>query len=107
MEQRRESTGPLDDGADRGTVEADDQVALPMPGYGPVIDVIRTGTDLHLVGDKSGAELLRSGPRLAQCPPGAQARHQLPFERAESFDIQGTGRSLRERSASTHRREVD
>jgi len=60
-----------------------------MPGYGSVIDLIRAGTDRHVVGDKSGVEFLRPRPRLAQCPSGAQARHQLPFERTASFDIEG------------------
>jgi hypothetical protein len=35
MQQRGESAGPLDDGADRGAVEADDQIALRKTVEGP------------------------------------------------------------------------
>jgi len=55
MEQPGETAGPLDDGADRGAVEANEQVALPMPRFDAVIDRIRAGTDRHIVGDESRA----------------------------------------------------
>jgi hypothetical protein len=35
MQQRGESAGPLDDSADRGAVEADDQIALRKTVEGP------------------------------------------------------------------------
>jgi len=55
MKQRGESAGPLDEGADRGAVEADDQITFPVPGCGSVINLIRAGTDRHVVGDESSA----------------------------------------------------
>jgi hypothetical protein len=35
MQQRGESTGPLDESADRGAVEADDQITLRKTVEGP------------------------------------------------------------------------
>jgi len=37
VQRHGEPGGPFDEGADGGAVEADDEVALPVAGYGPVV----------------------------------------------------------------------
>jgi hypothetical protein len=38
VQQHREPGGALDERADRGLVEPDDQVAFPVARYSPVVD---------------------------------------------------------------------
>ena len=53
MQDHGESGGPFDEGADGGAVEADDEVALPVAGYGPVVGFGWPLTDEDLVADEA------------------------------------------------------
>ena len=59
-----------------------------MPGYGAVLDLGRSLADQDLRGDMSPRLLTRPCPRHTQCPAGAQAGDQIPFERATALDVQ-------------------
>src|SRR5690606_663639 len=72
VQQHRKPRGALDQGADGRTVQADGQIALPVPGHRPVLHLRRPPTDPHLVGDELLAASPGAGPRYPQRAPGAQ-----------------------------------
>jgi hypothetical protein len=52
VQQHRVVRGPLHQGADRGQVfAADDQIALPVAGHGPILGLGRTFGDVDHVRD--------------------------------------------------------
>ena len=89
MQQRGESAGAFDKRTHCGPAQPDDQTSFPMPWRFAISDFVWPRADGDVIGDESGAELLRSRPRLAQCSSGAQARHQLSIQRSTSFDAEG------------------
>ena len=78
----------LDKGADRGLLQPDDQVALPVPGDGPVVGLGGRWLIIDLVGDEDFWPF--RGPRagLTQRPSGPQARGQLALERAAALHVE-------------------
>jgi hypothetical protein len=89
VEQHHVAGRALDQRPDRGFVHrAGDEIALPVPGNGPVLDFGGTLTDIDHAGDPAAA-LRRFAARLAQRPARAQARGQLSSQRPATLDIQG------------------
>ena len=88
MQQHRVPAHTLDQGANRGSVQPDDQVTFPVARYGPVGRFGRPLADLDFVGDEAPAGAAGPGAGLAQRPAGAQASGQLALERAASLDVE-------------------
>ena len=89
VDQHREPGGALDQRADRGALEPDEQVAFPVPGNGPVLGLGGPFADQHLGRDVRPRLLPGAGSGHPQRPPGAQARDQLALERAAALDVEG------------------
>ena len=89
VDQHREAGRALDQRADRRTLQADEQVAFPVPGNRTVLDLGGALADHHLGRHMRPGLLPGSGPRHPQRPPGAQACDQLPLERAAALDVEG------------------
>jgi len=53
------------------TVDADDQVAFPVPGDGAIVSLGGPLADEHLVGHESVAAAAGAGARHPQCAAGA------------------------------------
>jgi hypothetical protein len=53
VQQQREARSPFDEGADSGALEAEDEVALPMTGHGPIVGFGGSFADENLVGDEA------------------------------------------------------
>ena len=81
MDQHHVAGGAFDEGADRGgSVGADDQVAFPMPGDGPVVHLGRPLADHdHRVGEPGGTGG-GVAVRLAAGAPGPQSAAGLQVE---------------------------
>ncbi len=88
MHQHGAPAAAFDEGADRRPAGADDQVALPVTGYGPVIGFGRTLGQDDISGDVPLRLVSRTGPRPPQRLTGAQAGDQLTLERAAPLDEQ-------------------
>src|SRR5207302_3012416 len=73
VEQHGEPGSPFDKGADGGAIEANDEVALPVAGYGPVVGFGWALADEDLVADEARATPTSAGPRDAERASGAQA----------------------------------
>ena len=74
MQQHCEPRGAFHQSADRRSAQADDQVAFPVSGYGPIRCFRRSFTDHDLRRDEGFAPPAATCPRHAQCPspaPGA------------------------------------
>src|SRR6266542_4588730 len=88
VQQHREPGGALDQGADRGTVQSEDEVALPVPRHGAVVGLGGTLAD-H---DRWGGELLATptsaGPWHTERTAAAQACGQLAAQRPAALHIQ-------------------
>ncbi len=101
VQQHREPGRALHQCSDRGTVQAQDQVAFPVSWQLAVVGLGRSLVDHHF-----GSELLSPllGPRPGdpQRPSGPQTRHQFPFEAHPCLSHRVPGRSLRGRFAWTH-----
>ena len=65
MDQERESRGSLHECANRGAVEANNQVAFPVPWNGSVLDLSWTFADHDLRTDKLLAAIPAAGSRYA------------------------------------------
>ena len=79
----------LDQRADRGALEPDEQVAFPVAGHGPVVGLGGPFADHHLGRDVRPGLLAGPGPGNPQRPSGAQARDQLALERAAALHVEG------------------
>jgi len=88
VQQHDEAGGPLDQGADRGVRDgrAHDQVAFPVTGHCPVLDVCRTFADHHHAREPFPA-LVGLAVGFAQCPSGAQVLGQLPLQPTAALDV--------------------
>jgi len=72
---------------DRGAVVlADDQIALPVTGYGPVLGLGRALRDVDHVRDAASTLNAAAGPTLS--PAGAETAVQLPAQLAPALDEQ-------------------
>ena len=87
VEQHREPAGALDESADRGATEPEDQVAFPVARNSPVFSFGGALADHDLVGQEALAAP-SAGSGDAQRPSGAQADGQLASERAAPLHIQ-------------------
>ena len=88
VQEHGEPGRPLDQGADGGAVEPDDEVALPVAGHGPVFGLRRPLADHDLGSDKLLAPSRGPCPGDTQRPAGAQAGHQLTAQGASALDEQ-------------------
>ena len=88
VQQHREPCRALDEGADRGTTQPEDQVSFPMAGHGPVVRLGRALADEDLVGDERLAPALRACARHPQCPAGPQACGQLALQRTPALHVE-------------------
>jgi hypothetical protein len=71
VQQQREAGGPFDKGADSGALEAEDEVALPMTGYGPVFGFGWSLADEDLVADEALRACTATRSWNAECATGA------------------------------------
>jgi len=55
VQQHREPGGSFDQRADRGPVQADDQVAFPVAGHRAVVSIGGSGADHHVGSDHAAA----------------------------------------------------
>ena len=62
MNERGEPCAAFDDGADRGPVDADDEVALVVTGYGAVFRLGGPLTDQDIGGDREPTALAWTWP---------------------------------------------
>src|SRR5690606_34512400 len=88
MDQRGEPRRPLDDGADRGPVDADDEVPFVVAGDGAVLSIRGPLADEDIRGHVSPRHPLRPRPRHTKRPPGAKTQNELALERPTALDEQ-------------------
>jgi hypothetical protein len=88
VQQHREPGGPLDQRADGGPVQPDDQIPLPVPGHDTVLDLGGSGADHDLGCDEAVAALPGASARHTQRSTGAQASDQFPLQRAAALDVE-------------------
>src|SRR5487761_2108847 len=103
MEQEGEASRPLHECANGRTLKAEDQIAFPVPGHGPIGDFRWPLADHDVGANEAFASTAAPGSRYAQRPPGAQAGGELPAERAPSLHVQRLENGL---VADTHGRIV-
>ncbi len=77
VQQHGEPGGPFDERADGRTVETEDEVTLPVAGYGPVVGLGWPLADEHLVADEALDACTGARPRDAECASRAQASGEL------------------------------
>ena len=85
VQQHREAGGALDQGADHGPIEADDEVAFPVPGNCPILGFGGALTDPDLVGDELLAPSFGPGSWNTQSPAGAQTGPVDNFKKISSW----------------------
>jgi hypothetical protein len=88
VQQHREPGGALDQGADRGAAQSEDEVALPVPRHGAVVGLGGTLADQDLWGGEVLASPTGAGLWHSQRAAGAQAGGQLAAQRPAALDIQ-------------------
>src|SRR3954464_10054667 len=88
VEQYREPRRALDERADRGTPQPEDEVALPVARHRPVLRLRRPLADQDLGRDEGLAPSTGACPRHPQRPSGAQAGGQLAAQRAATLDVE-------------------
>jgi hypothetical protein len=86
VQQHREPRGPFDEGADGGAVEAEDEVALPVTWYGPVIGFGWPLTDEDLVVDEALTPCASARPRDAERATSAEASREFTPQSASTLD---------------------
>src|SRR5664279_63282 len=86
MQQHRKARRALDERAYCRTAQPQNEVALPVPRYRPVIDLGGALADHDLGRYEAFAALAHAGPRRSQRPSGAQACRQFPPQCASALD---------------------
>ncbi len=86
MQQEREAAGPLHERADGGALEAENEIALPMPRHRAILHLGRTLADQNLGGDEVLAGAPGPGARHAERPPRAQARGEFSAQRPSAVN---------------------
>ena len=89
LQQHEKPGAAFDEGADRGAVEADDQVALPVAGNRSVLGLGRALADQDLLGHEALPARSAAGSGNAQRPPGPQTGRELATQRSAPLDVQG------------------
>ena len=79
----------LDQRADRGAIQTNDQITLPMSGHGAILRLYRATGDHHILADVCPCLGLCPASRYAQRPPCAQAVHQLALESTTTLNVEG------------------
>ena len=89
VQQHHEPGAAFDQGADGGgVVRAEDQIAFPVSGHGPIFDLGGPLGDHQCVGDVSPFSApVRPALGAAQRPPGAQTTSQLAAQLAAALDV--------------------
>ena len=89
VDQHGVAGGALDQGGDRGLVGfAHDQIAFPVAGYRPVLDLGGTVADHdHRVDEPMGA-LIRGAVRFAAGAPGPKCLGYFAFQAAAGLEVQ-------------------
>ena len=85
-QQHREPGGAFDERADRRAVQAEDEVAFPVAGNGPIFDLGGAFADHDLRCDELLAASAGASSRHPKRPTGSQASDQLALERAAALD---------------------
>ena len=88
MQQHRETRRSLDECSDGGTVQAQDEVALPVAGYGAIFNCRGTLADENFGRHEGLTSTARSLPRNAKGSPRAQACGELAVKGPTPLDIQ-------------------
>jgi hypothetical protein len=89
VNQHREPGRAIDQRADRGALESDDEVAFPVPRHGTVVGFGRTLADQDVRSDMCPGFLPGPGARDPQGPAGAQAGDEFACEGAAALDVEG------------------
>ena len=89
MDQHREPGAALDEGADGGALQSDDQIAFPVAWDRSFLDLGGPLADQHVVGDVVPGSASDSSSGGPQRTPGSQAGDQFTLQRAASIDIEG------------------
>ena len=87
VQQHREACAALDQRPDRGAPQAENEIALPVPGNRPVLSFGGALANQDLVGHKVLAAPSGAGSRDAQRPPGPQASGELAPQSAAALHI--------------------
>jgi len=88
VQQHREAGAALDQRPDRGALEAQDQVALPVAGDGTVIRLGGPLADHHVGADEPLAARLGPCARDAQRSSCPQTGDEFAFEGAPALDVE-------------------
>jgi len=88
VQKHGEPGGPFDESADGGAVEANDEVALPVAGYGPVVGFGRSLADEDLVADEALGACTGTRPRDTKRTSGAQTGGELTTQGTSTLDKQ-------------------
>ena len=89
VQQHGEAGGAFDQGADRGAVQADDEVPCPVSRNSPILDLSGPLTDQDFLGDERSSPAAGTGSGHPQGPPGTQSGRQLAPQPAASLDVEG------------------
>src|SRR5262245_51138328 len=87
MQQHREARRALYQGPDRGAVQTEDEIALPVPGNRAVLGFGRALADHDLWAHELLASRLRASPRDPQCAAGTQACNELTAQRTTALHV--------------------
>ncbi len=88
MQQQSEARLALDQGANRGTAEAHDEIPLPMAWHGAISCLRGTFADHYLGRDEGFSSAAGARSRYSQRPPGTQAGRQLAAQSATTLNKQ-------------------
>jgi len=76
------------DGADRGAIQTDDQIAFPVTWDRSIVGFVGAFADHHLRGHVSPRFALCPGSRNPQRSPGPQTQDQLALQRPSALDVE-------------------
>jgi len=88
VQEHREAGGPFDESADGRAVETENEVALPVTWYSPVIGFSWSLTDEYLIGDEALTPCESTRPRDTERTTGAEASSQFTPQSASTLDEQ-------------------
>ncbi len=88
VQQHREPGSSLDEGADRGAAQAEDQIALPVAGHRAVLDLGGPLADQDRLAHETLAASSAAGSGNTQRPPGPQTGCELAPQRSAPLHIQ-------------------
>src|ERR1035437_1208632 len=89
VQKHRKPGGALDECPDRGAIEPQDEIALPVTRDSAILDLGRAFTDHDLRSDELLAARSGSLPRHAQRSSGAKTRRQFAAESTTTLHVEG------------------